>query len=272
MDKIAVFNHYSAVLDNLLDNSVFFDTFLQSPYLLEYNDVSEIAPSNITLASGVTRACLIDDNYDWVVKFDIAVDGNGESGCEREMYIYDEAQKRGLGQYFTEVAYLGTYRKTIHFYPIWQIENTFEECLQDYYPEDFELQFHRLGHRMEMEDIEISIPLYGYRRANEYDCGVVDEQTKSEAQRFASPLRSRNMCVATAFIRDYGLAAYKKMSHFCLEWKINDLHCNNIGGIDGKIVLLDYSGFIDECEDYSSEDWLRGTDVGEDYSHIFDEV
>ena len=96
---------------------------------------------------------------------------------------------------------------------------------------------------MIIRPITISIPLYACRRANPYDCGPIDNGLVAQAQKIVSPLRNKNICVATAFIRDYGMQEYEALSEFALEREINDLHTGNIGEVDGKLMFLDYGGY-----------------------------
>ena len=123
--KQALFTHFSSILDNLLDNSNWFRTYFQAPWSLSDDingeDVSEM-DDNIHIRSGATRGCIIDDRYDWVVKFDIEEDYEYGSACAREVDIYTDAQERSLTKYFCPVIYLGYYQRTINFYSINDIE------------------------------------------------------------------------------------------------------------------------------------------------------
>lgn len=261
MSKREIFNHFSTIIDEMLENSLFFDMYFQRPYgfsdIIDGNDYEEL-PAGLLISSGATRTCLIDQDYDWVVKFDTEEDAFG-SPCEREVEIYNASKAYALERYFAEVIYLGTYTRTINFYNFNDIEENIGD-FYDYNPDDFEKKF------LENEEkfgpvcpITISIPLYAYRKAESYDCGPVDRTMSNLAEKVASPLRSRNIAVATAFIREYGMDEYKAFSQFSLEWDINDLHLNNIGDIGGHFVIIDYSGYHDPYyEDSSEEKWKKG--------------
>ena len=57
----------------MLDTSLFFETFWQAPYSSEdfYGSCDDEAlPENLNIKFGATRGCIVDDNYDYVVKFD----------------------------------------------------------------------------------------------------------------------------------------------------------------------------------------------------------
>ena len=269
--KQEIMQHYYNIIDNLLKNSSFFDAYLQSPFMLDEDicgeDCNEM-PDNLSLRCGATRACLIDSDYDWVVKIDIEDDALGYA-CEREMNIYNAARKASLQDYFSEVVYLGTYTRFINFYrwsdmtkyiDLWKFEiNTFDEVLEQY------------EEQMEPVQIQINLPLYAYRRANRYDCGPVSDNLRADAYRVGSPLRSRNIAVATAFILEYGMDAYKAISKFGLDWDINDLHLGNVGEIDGHMVLIDYSGYHSgDCFDDEDTDWLNGSEDEENEEEEFE--
>ena len=35
MEREIIFNHFSNIIDNMLDNSLFFPTYFQAPYMME---------------------------------------------------------------------------------------------------------------------------------------------------------------------------------------------------------------------------------------------
>lgn len=243
MDKSAIFNHFSSILDNLLDQSIFFDFYFQQP--VSINDIigseTEIIPDNINFYFGATRGCIEDEDYDWVVKFDINFDEFG-SVCERERQIYNCARRKNLNQYFAETVFLGYYHRSIFFYDHDIIERYVDWC--DFDEKDFNEAFAAAEDKFgDIIPIEIEIPLFAYRRANAYDCGPVDTKNRSIAEKTASPLRSRNIAVAAAFVREYGEEEYIRFSDFGFEMDINDLHCGNVGEIDGNLVMIDYGGY-----------------------------
>ena len=253
MDKKEIFNHFSTIIDQMINNSLFWSTYYQRPFSFSDSidgSYYDEMPAHISVHSGATRTCLVDEDYDWVVKFDTMEDTYG-SACEREEEIYEASKSYALDRYFAEVVYLGNYTREINFYNIDDIEHWVD--FFDYDPEDFDQKF------IENEDnfgpvhpVIISIPLYAYRKAEPYDCGPADADSRARAKKIASPLYSRNVAIAVAFIREFGMDEYEAFSEFGLEWDINDLHFGNIGEIDGHMVLIDYSGYHDA--DYDEED------------------
>ena len=270
MNKEQIFRHYSEILDDLLDSSLWFETYFQNPYMLDENifggDWTRL-DDNFSFCTGATRACIVDSDYDYVVKFDIEDDAYG-SACKREESIYQHAVERGVDKYLAETSYIGTYTRTIQFYDAYDIEQTF--TWYGYGEEDWDEKFAQ--HEDEMGDIHpivISIPLYAYRRADPYQPFITNEDEhnyNSSVRRVASPLRSRNLAVAISFVKEFGFDEYVKFSQFGMEEDINDLHFNNIGCIDGHLALIDYSGYHDWESDYDEEhaEWRTGTDDDEE--------
>ena len=253
MNKNEVFAHFSSILNDMLDTSLFFETFWQAPYSSEdfygsYDD--EALPENLNIKFGATRGCIIDDNYDYVVKFDVESDAMGYA-CEREEYLYNEASRENLNQYFAECVYLGTYTKVIRFYDYYEISRHMN--WYGYNWQEFEQDFmNNEDYFGEIHDITISIPLYAYPKARPH-CfmGVAGSQDENEyinkAQKIVSPMRDSNLAVAVDFIRQYGEEAYQLVTDFLYANDINDLHCANFADIDGHYVAIDYAGYHDGC-------------------------
>lgn len=253
MNKNEVFAHFSSILNDMLDTSLFFETFWQAPYSSEdfygsYDD--EALPENLNIKFGATRGCIIDDNYDYVVKFDVESDALGYA-CEREEYLYNEASRENLNQYFAECVYLGTYTKVIRFYDYYEISRHMN--WYGYNWQEFEQNFmNNEDYFGEIHDITISIPLYAYPKARpHYFMGVAGSQDENEyiskAQKIVSPMRDSNLAVAVDFIRQYGEEAYQLVTDFLYANDINDLHCANFADIDGHYVAIDYAGYHDGC-------------------------
>lgn len=247
MNKNEVFAHFSSILDNMLDNSYFFDTYFQAPYFLE--DVhgsrnNKSFPEHLHIFCGATRGCIFDENYDYVVKFDISHDAFG-SACEREEYIYNVATRAGLNQYFAEVQYLGTYVKTIYFYSSSTIaRNMTWYDLDPDFETNFILNRNKFGCRHE---ITISLPLYAYPKASSHKYNFFSERNeieyKEKAKKITSPMRDRNLAIAMDFIYEYGEEAYQELTDFMYEYNINDLHTGNLADINGHYCIIDYAGF-----------------------------
>ena len=252
MNKQAIFNHYAQLIDNLIDNSAFFSIYFQAPFLLDEEihgeDYDEL-PNNFSLHDGATRGCIVDENYDYVVKFDINGNGHCDSACEYEEKLFEEARARGLDAYLCEMAYIGTYTKTFTFYTVDDID-TYIELPSSYDEEELTALIADYVDAMNLTSITISLPLYAYRRAEYYDYSDLDESLISSAQKIESPLREKQIAVATAFIQNYGFAAYQSFSSFAREFNINDIHQGNIGEVDGRFVIIDWGSYYKGDYDY----------------------
>lgn len=257
MNQEAVFNHFSKIIDNMLDNSLFFETFWQRPWSEETIEGSiddPAVPENINLYFGASRGCIYDENYNYVVKFDIEGDYYNDSLCDREIIIYRAAKAQNLDAYFTEPIFLGIYHKVINFYHI----NTIEQYLDwyDYDPKKFDEDFAKVEDNFgEIVPITIEIPLYAYPRADRYTySNLTEEEDKiyeTQANSINSPLKKRHLQIAMEFIFRYGMDQYRKISDFMDEYHINDLHYGNIGELNGNLVCIDFAGYYDNCYDCS---------------------
>lgn len=258
MNKREVFKHFSNIFDDMLYHSLFWNTYFQAPYSMEdaSGSIDNIAfPENLSMKFGATRGCLIDTNYDYVVKFDIEGDANGYA-CEREEYLYNKATDAGVEQYFAECVYLGTYTKTIHFYDYRDIERNMNWCGYDWreFEQDFMENEDYFG---EIHDITISIPLYAYPKAEEH-CYMPfprgeENEYINKAQKIVSPLRDRNLAVAIEFISEYSEDDYQTLTDFLCAYDINDLHAGNLADIKGHYTIIDYAGYHCGDSEYYTE-------------------
>lgn len=100
MDKEAIFNHFAAIFEEVLR------TESKEEWLL-YPEISmseELLPG-VQIYSGVTRCAVVDEAYDWIVKFDIS----DAPYCEREVELYERAKSYGCEDCLTPVLYAGRY-------------------------------------------------------------------------------------------------------------------------------------------------------------------
>jgi len=230
MNKKAVFEHYCNLLDELREQSLAFQNALIH---MEYAEDYEF--ENAEVACGATRAALIDtqNDYPYIVKWDIDRDEWGDSSSEREVEIYREAKEYGLTPYFTEAVYLGEYRRTVraHNYNDYCSDMDNNDFLEKADPDE--------------EEFEISISLYGYERAqcNVSCCAGYSPAELERVSKYNSPLTQRSESVGILFFMQYGEEVFQKLTDFCMAFDINDLHMGNIGLIDGNVVLTDYGSY-----------------------------
>ena len=244
MDKIEIFNHFSELLDNLIIDFNFFKYYLQEPYSLD----EDIYPSDwnyedLIFYNGATRACLLDKNFPYVIKFNLC---NFES-CEFEEEIYSKANHCGLEKYFEELFYVGTYERVITFPSF--------EALNEYSWSRFfwdEKEFNEILELVEQDyfsEIKISIPLYAARRGQKvkFDYNFFfTPSSEVEKERFnKSPLIKESPIIAENFIKNYGTEEFFKLSDFLTFHRINDLHSDNVMFFEDGLKISDYAGYYD---------------------------
>lgn len=231
MKNNEIFRHFSAILDNMLQDD-YWKFYFQEPFQREYGEWLDDDKS-LLITNGCSRGCLVDDNYDWIVKFPICSD----NACEREITFYNMARKQGLASCFTECNFIGNYRKKIKYF---RADNIFQLCPSI----DNDDWIEEAATICDMEDIVIEIPLYAYLKAN--DCYIpwsLSKEDKAIGDKIKSPIAEYHMDVAVALWKNWGENLFWKFDTFCRLHCINDLHSGNIGEIDGNLVILDYAGY-----------------------------
>ena len=249
MDKEKIFSHFKSVLDDMIIHSNMFKIFIQSPRYLEteiFGDGVHI-PASVVLASGATRICVIDENYDYVVKFDYEEDARG-SACEREERFYKKAEKEELNKYFSEVEYIGEYKAEFESYYPYEVEDYL-----NYEDEDFERDFLEFEEKFGIKKhTTIIIPLYAYRRADEnpsYSRGYVTKEEETSLRASESPLSQRALEIAIEFFKCYGAEEFNRLSDFLVAMGVNDIHRGNIGFVCDGPVIIDYAGYFDSDDE-----------------------
>lgn len=250
MKATMIFNHFKNILDELIDESNFFKYYFQYPtsldediYWEDWEECEAIYSNSTSIRFGASRGCLIDDTYDYVVKFDLT-NGDEAPTCSDEVLIYDAAAQNGLERFFAKPIYLGTYTKKIKFYAwSYDIENPY--CFdEDYIAKSIqELIDNYDTHK---EEIEIKIPLYAYPKAERHEFHVYEEdqdETYRSVSHSNSPLVEREAGIGYAFISMYGEDVFDALTEFCDEHNINDLHTGNVMELNGELIFTDYCGY-----------------------------
>lgn len=232
MDKEKVFHHYSKLLDEVLDNSEYYKLYFQACYTI---DDDELIYDNLTLATGISRACLIDNNYNYVVKIPLASYNNHE--CDKEIYIYGEAMDNNVEKFFARPEFLGLYTKVVCSYDIKEIEEMFLWKNQ----EEFWEQFEEIKATFKKQRIIIELPLYAYPRAKAYKFNHYSLCDEIKARSIQSPLKGHNLAIAASFIGEYGEEQYQKLTSFLYDYEIDDIHLGNVGAINNHICIIDYA-------------------------------
>lgn len=234
MDKKEIFKHFSGILDEMIENEDFYKIYFQSPYSLE--DDMEVSPS-VTLRTGISRACLVDSDFDYVIKIGF----EPQDECEREIDIYRDAKAYGVEKFFAQPIYIGTYYNNIVFYDVADVEQGREWYDLDSFYDALE----EAKKECRIKNISIILKLYAYPRANTYFCNHYSDEAESYAFESTSPLKEYNLAIAASFINDYGIDDYNELTNFLYEWGIEDIHFGNIGELNHHICIIDYAGIGD---------------------------
>lgn len=229
----STFAFYSKIIDKMIDEKNYWRYYFLSPYCMDFG--WEMDEHN-QFCCGATRGCLINDKCDEVVKF---VFDNGEE-CEKEVKTYRAAKTMHLDKYFVPCRFIGYYERDVYV-----AEDTDGIASQVNYssdPDDWD--------DIEEENVilrHIYLPLYAYTRLDGEDFESSRSNMSDEERIFVkgthSPLAERSFSVAMAFLHEYGTEEFYSLSDFCSEYRINDLHCGNVGYLNGHIVILDYAGY-----------------------------
>lgn len=246
MDK--TFTFYSKVLDTLIENNEFFQYYFQAPYSLIDRSVADMDEAfncgkyNIEMYFGATRGCIVCDDCDEIIKFDL--DTVEAYACEDELNVYHAAEMCGLSKCFVRARYIGTYTKTIYTYSSYNFD--FEN--DDYFSE-FDFQSMIKKDALTKCEITIKVPLFAYEKADNisFTSSAIEDEDEKVAKSHNSPLLERSEVIAASFVHEYGETIYEELSNFLIEWDVNDIHYGNIGWVGGRFVLIDYAGYH-ECE------------------------
>ena len=246
MRKDLVFNHFSKALDYLLEEDEVFSFLFQNPRDL----TNSVFYKNFSVYFGASRFCIVDNNYPFVVKVEydepFETFEDISSFCERELFFYERAQELNFDKYFTEVQYLGTYTKKVKTYSLSDFYDYYD--YSEYDKNDFLSALEDMEKEGVLKkEIEISIPLYAYEKA---DCFVNDSCYSSKEidyyRSLKSPLSEISAYIAANFIKDYGEEEFYEFSEFLKYYNIRDIHAGNVGFINGKIVIIDYASYPKE--------------------------
>ena len=156
-------------------------------------------------ASGCTKVCIgHTDLSNWIIKV-----GYTETvACDyakREYENYCHAREAGLEEYFPETIELGIFGNCA-FYIQQKVECDEDKVSSDWY-----------------EALRDRYDYYG----EEYDCDILADELDNMESDEKAFLLFENM----------------QLSDFLVDNGINDLHEGNFGYIDGRAVIIDFSGY-----------------------------
>ncbi len=206
--EIVVANHFFTLLEQLEEGCAEFSEFFQKPDMSKWKElVWDNAGSwvdSIVLECGATKAVIIDEDYDYVLKIPFPKE-SGLNYCQIELENYVSAKQDNLEAYFAETFYLGEYEGAQCYASKKADCDNIEERVSD------EIR----GSYSDMSDEE-----FGSYIDNSWTEEIVAEAMEN--------------CAGD----DWG-----RLYDFLYDNDINDLHYGNVGYIDGSLVYIDFSGY-----------------------------
>ena len=234
MNRKEIFTHYTNLIEKMMRENEFWKIYFQDPFCI----VNDIEIPWYKVRCGAYRGCLIDDDYPYVVKWQLT--GEGDE-CEKEEYIYNRACEVGLEKYFTEAIFLGTYETSVFTFSSADYSET---AVNEKFPNDVELA--AILHTMvsfgyEQDTHPIRIRLWAYPKAESARTKIAINHIATCDEARHSPL-GLNLEVGRAWIDEIGLDEYRRLSEFLADYEVDDLHSGNIAMINGHLVIIDYAG------------------------------
>ena len=244
------FEFFKEKLDNEISHSVRAQLWFQEPSF--EGDYLEF--ENFDVHCGISRACIVSKDWNYVVKFTHTEDRRGDP-CDRECTYYENAVDSNIEMYFVEPKYIGTYTWRGNGYWARRVfrdisyidfsANSDEDIMEKIQEEDLDT----------IEPISIRLELYEYPKVEEAKLGYYtpSKELQNMVRKSGSNFAERNTNVAAYFVEKYGYEEFTRLADF-LEWnEINDLHSGNIGYLGKRLVFIDYAGYYDPEGDYVTD-------------------
>ena len=164
---------------------------------------------NLIFSSGATKYCLIDEKGSSIIKWN--KDSSYTSDIDKECENYQKALEKGIGFLFP---------KTEILYEEKEFRVIIQEKVDTTYADMEREALKKLRHQCRT----VSTSFVYKVQENIYKDRTPDDWIK-------------------ALVCIYGKKITRKFEEFTHEQKINDLHGNNVGFLNGKPVVLDFSGY-----------------------------
>ena len=213
------------LVNDILNNSESFAEFLYNPNDETWCDIDQNALEanfNCEMWSGASKGVFVVDDLPYVIKIpfvcyneEVDMDINY---CELETYYSSEFYRRGLGDYIAKEVYCGV----VSGCPIYIQERAICNCGRNH---EF---LHDCWLRMHQDQ--------------DYDANDHDSDYEFD---FDSDVPNSEK-ILVALSDQYGADIAEKVYDLINELSITDLHTGNFGFINGRFVLVDYSGYGDE--------------------------
>lgn len=206
--ETVIANHFFTLLEQLEEGCAEFSEFFQKPDGSKWKELvwgnAGSWMDSIVLECGATKAVIIDEDYDYVLKIPFLME-SGWDYCQIELENYISAKQDNLEAYFAETFYLGEY-EGVQCYASKKadcddIEGRVSDEIRESYPD--------------MSDEEFS--------------SYIDNSWTEE--------------VVAEAMENYAGDDWGRLYDFLNDNNINDLHYGNVGYINGSLVYIDFSGY-----------------------------
>lgn len=170
---------------------------------------------NLSIHSGATKICVIDDEKDWVIK--MPINWKSRHFCFAELYNYWRAIERKVDNCFAEIFRIGC---------IYGIEIYLQRkvCVNE------DVIIDTVIEHVDLNDYAAEL---GY----DDDCSI-DSASEYISESLSESIFNIEESAGILF-GAYGAEVEEMVDDF----HINDLHCANIGYDGTTFILIDYSGF-----------------------------
>lgn len=240
---------------NFLASSLLARTYLANPDVTTPDRIGKYNGPHIN--SGMSRATFILPNDPCVYKYNLY-----GKFCQKEIRIYANARANNLSQYFVPLHALPEFTCSFRA-PVIKLMDREDAywllcALHEGNAED-EVAACIVTRGISLHDV--SIPSFQMFEAETVRCGLrgADINTEIRDELFAneeSPLFCDDPVVGETFYETYGAREYERLTKFCLEEGINDLHRGNVGyryDALSEPVFFDYAGYDDDDNNFKNE-------------------
>lgn len=165
----------------------------------------------IEIDSGCTKGVIIHDELDYVIKIPFLLDQE-VNHCEHEINVYEAAREQGIDYFFSPCKKIGEYRGV----PIYIMKKANVDGGE----------FKKIGINM-------------YKKTHKVSKQISDKELY---RKFFFGYNNRRLIkyLFRYYYSDY--SSIVNLINFLDEQYINDIHAYNVGVIENKVVLIDYSG------------------------------
>lgn len=226
---MTIINEYTNYVNTLINDfgfgKVLDDIANYRDWLCQFRD--SLLDAGYHINSGACRAVIFHDDWDYVIKFgksdDQMYDEDGNTlgtmdYCANEEFLYREATKLGLADYFAECLFLGEFGEDqVKLYLMTRCECDADRVSSGSYEAAFRVYCEENGYDHEHASDDV------YEEFSDYYCEDDDDIFE--------------------FAREQWGSIVEQVKDFCYKMGINDTHCGNWGFISDRLVLIDYAGY-----------------------------